>query len=161
MYESYAPIVAQLRGLTLFPIVLNVLFVRDLQNRLIQPLITVDTVNPGFCVSQLRSEWSGNGIQAMMGRLVEKVMAHTSEEGSRQLVYGAVGGTEAQMKGSYVSSSKVAEPSDFVISTEGVELQNKIYVCALFFAYLRCLQDLNFRPSYWNFYRWLAQARRF
>ena len=61
---------------------------------------------------------------------MEKALAHTSEEGSRQLVWGAVGGTgsEDTLRGAYISSSRVQEPSDTVLGDEGRKLQNKFWV---------------------------------
>ncbi|KAF8428480.1 hypothetical protein L210DRAFT_3370282, partial [Boletus edulis BED1] len=47
------------------------------------------------------------------------------EQGSRQLVYAAIGerDSEDHMKSAYVSNAGVAEPSDFVISEEGKRLR--------------------------------------
>jgi len=52
--------------------------------------------------------------------VMEKVLAYTSEEGSRQLVYAAVGGRddEAKLRGSYISLSIIRERGDFVLSEE-------------------------------------------
>ncbi|THV05577.1 NAD(P)-binding protein [Dendrothele bispora CBS 962.96] len=108
---------------------LNVLFARDLQSRLLQPKITVNSLNPGFCKSSLRNDLSG--LARLVNPLMEKALAYTTEEGSRQLVYAAIGGSEEEMKGGYVSFSKVIEPSDFAISEEGAAMEKKIWVCIL------------------------------
>lgn len=46
------------------------------------------------------------------------------------LVFGALGmrGDEAGIRGQFVFSSKVAEPSDFVISPEGKQFEEKYWV---------------------------------
>ena len=63
---------------------------------------------------------------------MEICLAWTSEQGSRQLVYAAVGerDNEDRMKGAYISRASVVEPSDFVISEEGKEMQDKLWVSA-------------------------------
>jgi hypothetical protein len=110
-------------------IVLNVLFARALQDRLqsITPL-AVNAVNPGFCYSNLRS--SRSVLESIISVIMEKCLAWTSEQGSRQLVYAAIGGRddEDRMKGAYVSHAAVVEPSDFVISEEGKAMQDNTWV---------------------------------
>ncbi|KAF9023894.1 NAD(P)-binding protein [Hymenopellis radicata] len=89
---------------------LNLFFTRSLQSHVGSSII-VDCVNPGFCISNLRSNIpdfmkEGNAKQ-------EAETAFTTEEGSRQLVYGAVGGAdnEQELRGAYISRSKVEEVS--------------------------------------------------
>lgn len=112
------------------PIVLTVFFTRALQDRLqsISPL-TVNAVNPGFCYSNLRNRFQGSLFNVIM-LLTEKLLALTSEQGSRQIVYGAIGGRENEdgMKGAFVSKSEVVEPSDFVIGEEGRRMQDNLWV---------------------------------
>jgi len=107
---------------------LNVLFARALQDRLqsITPL-AVNAVNPGFCYSNLRS--SRSVLESIISVIMEKCLAWTSEQGSRQLVYAAIGGRddEDRMKGAYVSHAAVVEPSDFVISEEGKAMQDNAW----------------------------------
>jgi hypothetical protein len=64
---------------------------------------------------------------------MEIILARTSEEGSRQLVWAAVGGTgsEDTLRGAYISTSEVQEPSDTVLGDEGRNLQNKFWVSVL------------------------------
>ena len=65
---------------------------------------------------------------------LEKVLARTAEQGARQLLWAALGpdGKEGEhvkhLKGAFVMTSTVKEPSDFVISKEGKEDQDKIWV---------------------------------
>ena len=94
------------------PIVLNVLFTLALQDRLqsIIPL-TVNAVNPGFCYSNLRRDLGM--FERVIDVIVETCLAWTSEQGSRQLVYAAVGerDDEDHMKGAYVNHAVVVQPS--------------------------------------------------
>ena len=57
-------------------------------------------------------------------------MARTSEEGSRQLIWACIGGMDNidQLRGAYINSMQVQEPSDFVISEEGKHAQTKLWV---------------------------------
>jgi len=109
---------------------LNLFFVRALQDRLANnPSIIVNAINPGYCYSEFRKF---TGIRALLDGLMEKLLALSTEEGSRQLVYGAVGGSgsaveEEKLKGGYVSFAEVVEPSDFSISKEGLELEQKYW----------------------------------
>lgn len=120
-----------MRGRYALSKLLNVLFVRALNARisLTAPLIAV-AVNPGYCTTELRRSFAFplNAIDWV----TEKVLAFTSEEGSRQLVYAAVGergnGAETEFRGSYISSSRVRETSDFVLSEEGAKVQDRIWV---------------------------------
>jgi len=107
---------------------LNVLFARAVQDRLqsITPL-AVNAVNPGFCYSNLRRD---SGIlERVIGVIMETCLAWTSEQGSRQLVYAAIGeqDDEDRMKGAYVSHAAVVQPSDFVISEEGKAIQDNLW----------------------------------
>jgi retinol dehydrogenase 12 len=101
----------------------------------------VNAADPGFCISQLRSQDRGFG--AFMNSMLEKVLAHTTEEGSRLIVHAAVGGTDEEMRGGFVSFNNVIEPSDFAISAEAAKMQDKIHVCDLYSFFRLCLtQDL-------------------
>lgn len=111
---------------------ISIFFARALNTRISPstPLIA-DTVNPGLCYSELNR--SMPFLVKVIDWLTSKAFAFTSEEGSRQLVYAAIGGREdeSQMRGAYVHLNKVAEVSDFVISEEGAKLQERIWVSHL------------------------------
>ncbi|THH20352.1 hypothetical protein EW146_g961 [Bondarzewia mesenterica] len=106
----------------------NVFFVRELVARLPDnsPLI-VTTPNPGYCISQLRRHFSP--VMALFDKMMEMVLARTTEEGARQLVWAAIGGQgrEDELRGAYVSSADVQEPSDYVLSEEGMAAQKRIF----------------------------------
>lgn len=62
-------------------------------------------------------------------------LGRTSEQGARQSIWAALGpdgkdGPHVKpiMSGAYVSLATVTEPSDFVISKEGYDAQEKLWV---------------------------------
>jgi retinol dehydrogenase-12 len=111
-----------------FSIVLNVIFARGLSERLHDKPLIVNTVNPGFCYSALRRNFKG--IRAWPVWLMELILARTTEQGSRQLIWACIGGKDNidQLHGAYISSMKIREPSDFVVSEEGKRAQAKLWV---------------------------------
>ncbi|KAK0200185.1 hypothetical protein DFS33DRAFT_1359473 [Desarmillaria ectypa] len=107
---------------------LNVLFARALQLHVpSSPAITVNSVNPGLCFSGLGSGASAEQAERM--RKMREEFAFTTEEGSRQLVYSAVGSldNEEKVRGKYIHLSEVVEESDFVISEDGKIVQDKVW----------------------------------
>ena len=58
------------------------------------------------------------------------LFARTAEQGSRQLVWAAVGGAgrEFELRGAYVSKADIREVSDYVLSDDGVVAQRRIWV---------------------------------
>ncbi|KAF8180838.1 short-chain dehydrogenase [Pholiota molesta] len=106
---------------------LNIFFVRALSERLKDDSIIVDSLNPGYCYSSLRRKMTG--IRAVLDWLMEKVLAYTTEEGSRQIVYAAIANEDKkeEMQGAYISLSKITEPSDFVIGEEGKHAQDRLW----------------------------------
>jgi retinol dehydrogenase-12 len=114
--------------------VFNVFFVRALADRLqsTTPLTPV-AVTPGFCYSQLRRsfyELPRFSLVRIMLTIQERLLAWTPEQGSRQLVFAAVGGQddEEKMKAAYVSHGRIEEVADFVLSDEGHRMQDTIWV---------------------------------
>ena len=112
----------------IFSIVLNVFFARGLSERLLDKHLIVNAVNPGFCHSELSR--NTKGIKALILRLIKKLLARTTEQGSRQLIWACIGGKDniGQLRGAYISSMEVREPSDSVISEEGKGAQDKLWV---------------------------------
>jgi retinol dehydrogenase-12 len=80
------------------------------------PTVIVNAVNPGYCYSTLRRNLPF--LTAVPYWVMDKALPFTTEVGSRQLVYAAVGGDDAAMRGAYVSYSEV---SDYVLSDEGAK----------------------------------------
>ncbi|KAG6878856.1 hypothetical protein C0992_007119 [Termitomyces sp. T32_za158] len=107
--------------------VLDIFFHRALDERLgpASPVV-VNGVNPGFCYSELRREYSGLTLVFMF--FMERALARTAEEGSRQLLYAALGGLgkeDDKFRGAYVSAIRIEEPSDFVLTSH--EIQERLW----------------------------------
>ena len=111
-----------------FPIVLNVFFARGLSERLRDKPLIVNAVNPGFCHSELTRHATGS--KAWVAWLMKKLLARSTEQGSRQLIWACIGGKDNidELRGAYISSMRVQEPSDFVVSEEGKLAQTKLWV---------------------------------
>ncbi|KAJ7708942.1 short-chain dehydrogenase [Mycena rosella] len=107
---------------------LNVFFVHGLNARLAPatPLI-VDAVSPGYCYSELRRHFSG--VRAVVDFVMERLLAFTAERGSRQLVWAALAHQDhpEQLRGAYISASKIEEVADFVLSPQGAKTQDSIW----------------------------------
>ena len=130
--------------------VLNVLFTRALDARISSsvPLI-VNAVNPGFCLSELR-----RSIDQGQFRELEKT-ARTSEEGSRQILFCAIGPDPTRLddaevvkalKGGYVTNNSVENPSAWVLSEEGARVQEKVWVSG---SYVDALRSVIFGADMW------------
>ncbi len=62
--------------------------------------------------------------------IVAALLARTTEQGSRQLVWAAVGGAgrEFELRGGYVTTANLREVSDYVLSNDGTVAQRRIWV---------------------------------
>lgn len=65
--------------------------------------------------------------------MFEKMSAFTTEEGSRRLVWAAVGSPEDpnSLRGQYIDCCVVQEASDFVIGKDGTKVENDVWVSFL------------------------------
>ena len=110
---------------------LNILFTRELASRLpaSSPLV-VNCVSPGVCKSELDRNYSWPF--SWIGRIINTAIGWSAERGSRQLISAALGyeKREDEIKGAYMSSLGITEPSDFVISDEGRAVQKQAWVSA-------------------------------
>ena len=108
---------------------INLFFVRELVSRLSKdsPLV-INAVNPGLCVSGLRR--NVRFPINILSWLADMLLSWSAERGSRQLIFAALGNQEnpAELKGSYITSSELVEPSDYVISDEGAKVQKQLWV---------------------------------
>lgn len=77
-------------------------------------------------------------------------MARSTEQGARQLVWAALGPdgkdgphVRSAMSGGYVSLAEVREPSDFALSKEGYEVQERVWAsfssCDVFAQFTDCV----------------------
>ncbi|KAJ7461641.1 hypothetical protein FB451DRAFT_1404871 [Mycena latifolia] len=75
------------------------------------PPIVASAVCPGYCYSELRPEFSG--VQAVVHFFMERLLAFSAEQGSRQLVFGAV--------------ALPHRPEDLRGAEEGKRVQNRVW----------------------------------
>ncbi|KAF5325749.1 hypothetical protein D9611_000468 [Ephemerocybe angulata] len=108
---------------------LNVFFTRSLNSLVKDTPIIVNALSPGYCYSNIRRESKDGIVQAFVGWLMRKALAWTTEQGSRQLVYSAIGGSDNpdQLKGAYIDLHQVVEPTDHVIGFYGKQRGNKLW----------------------------------
>ncbi|KAJ3863526.1 MAG: hypothetical protein NXY57DRAFT_1001009 [Lentinula lateritia] len=104
--------------------ILNVMLVNKLAALLPQNIVPV-ALNPGFCVSGLRRK--SRGEEAERFKKMEDDFAYTSEEGSRQIIYAAIGGKDEELRGKFTSYSQVLEISDWMLSEEGKKAEDKTW----------------------------------
>jgi hypothetical protein len=111
---------------------LNLFFAREFVSRLPEdsPLV-ISAVNPGLCISALRRNTPLSRYIVLW--LMETLIGWSTERGSRQLIFAALGNSDKpwEMKGAYISSSEIVEPSDYVISEEGAKVQKQLWVSSL------------------------------
>ncbi|KAF2278186.1 putative short-chain dehydrogenase [Westerdykella ornata] len=81
--------------------------------------ITINYVNPGLCHSELSRDL-GFGFEVF-----KFFVARSTEAGSRNLVYAGLQGPESH--GHYVSDCQVHLPSKWVMSTQGWEVQRRVW----------------------------------
>ncbi|KAJ3553195.1 hypothetical protein NM688_g3744 [Phlebia brevispora] len=114
---------------------LNVFFVHALSEHLPSSVPVIPTaVAPGYCYSNLRRHRAASFSGHLWYMGMDLLMARTAEQGARQLIWAALGpdGKEGRhvswLRGAYVSCTQtVKEPSDFVMSKQGGEVQEKIW----------------------------------
>ncbi|KAF9443635.1 NAD(P)-binding protein [Macrolepiota fuliginosa MF-IS2] len=107
---------------------LNVFFTRAFNSRIKDQPIIVNTVNPGFCRTELNRNMTG-----LVTWLFELLLGRTAEQGGRQLIWAAVGtpngdeGALDSLKGAYISLADIHQPSDFVLGEEGKKKEDKLW----------------------------------
>lgn len=74
-------------------------------------------------------------IVIMLDKLAKWIFARTTEQGSRSLVWAAIGGDEDRdkLRGAYVALCQVSEASDYVLSDGGKRAQDVLWVSAELF----------------------------
>ncbi|KIY61555.1 hypothetical protein CYLTODRAFT_415358 [Cylindrobasidium torrendii FP15055 ss-10] len=92
------------------------------------PLV-VTSVCPGLCMSNLRSVIPDSVKDSI--KKIEDEMAYTTEEGSRQLVFAAVGGENDALKGQFIQKSETKEICDWALGEEGAAWERKAWTDAL------------------------------
>jgi retinol dehydrogenase-12 len=117
-------------------IVMNVLFTRSLGARIAEssPLI-IDCLTPSLCHSDL-----GRDLPLLLMPLMKVFMfvfARKTIEGAKTYVWAALAGKSQDqdalrkdLRGAFTMDCEIAEPSDYVLSKEGQEAENKLWVSA-------------------------------
>ncbi|KAK2590689.1 Short chain dehydrogenase/reductase dmxR8 [Conoideocrella luteorostrata] len=82
--------------------------------------VTINTVNPGLCHSELSRESPGWGFW-----LMRQIIARSAEAGSRNLVHAASKGAESH--GQYVTDCEVSEPAALATGEKGKIVQDKMW----------------------------------
>ncbi|KAK5123280.1 hypothetical protein LTR85_002710 [Meristemomyces frigidus] len=81
--------------------------------------VTVNTVNPGLCHSELSREGGWTYV------VLKALLARSTEYGSRTLLHAATQGPESH--GQYLSDCQIAQPSPLVRSEEGKVAQDRVW----------------------------------
>lgn len=107
---------------------LQILLARELAEKLNesskkQPRIILNTLNPGLCRTELfrHAPWPFTWILYVSMR----VFARTTEMGSRNLLAAATAPEDTH--GKYLSDCKIWDPSRFVRSQDGANVQRRVY----------------------------------
>jgi len=110
-------------------LVFGVFFVRELNNRLgSDSAIIVNATDPGRCESQLARSIPFEVKKQIMAMNLQR---YTTEEGSRALIYGAVGKVgddEDDLKGAHVRRTRKIDYGEFVTGDTGNQLQKRLWV---------------------------------
>ncbi|OQE39067.1 hypothetical protein PENCOP_c007G07581 [Penicillium coprophilum] len=85
------------------------------------PLIIINTPNPSFCKSQLTREMDNAGL-----RVSEKLLARSTEEGSRALVHAIM--ADEKSNGQYLTNCQIHSPSCIVTDGKGFMIQEAFFV---------------------------------
>jgi hypothetical protein len=106
--------------------VLNVFFARAFDAHLSSPVVTINSLNPGFCYSELAHEIRS---RSRAFRAFQAAFALTGEQGSRVVVRAAIWDKkDEELRGAYLSGESVKEASDYVTSKIGCAAQERIWV---------------------------------
>ncbi|KAK8058352.1 short chain dehydrogenase atnD [Apiospora phragmitis] len=88
-----------------------------------QPRVILNTLNPGLCRSELFRHALGHSLWILYVSM--RLFARTAEMGSRNLVAAATALEDTH--GKYLSDCKVWEPSRFVRSQDGANVQRRVF----------------------------------
>ncbi|KAH6903864.1 short-chain dehydrogenase [Coprinopsis sp. MPI-PUGE-AT-0042] len=108
--------------------VLALFMTRQLAKALEKTPVVANVVDPGFCISDFRKELERQFSKKILMDTMEKLLGRSAEAGAAQYVWAALAeNTNGRMRGAYVDTLAVQEPSDYSLSKEGLELQNKFW----------------------------------
>ncbi|KAK7934589.1 hypothetical protein PG985_000084 [Apiospora marii] len=72
-----------------------------------------------------RASWPGRELDGLQVRVAKSLLARTAEQGSRNLIAGAVGGPDTH--GQDLDMGKVTMPATVVVGHGGAEVQTRLY----------------------------------
>ncbi|KAL5381603.1 hypothetical protein DPSP01_007051 [Paraphaeosphaeria sporulosa] len=99
---------------------LNVLWTRELSSKVPAGTIIINTVNPGFCYSGLHRHESSGIIKIFLW-----MFGWSSAEGGYCLTNALI--QQENSHGKYLSEQRQTPPSPFVLSSEGQDVQQKVW----------------------------------
>ncbi|KAL2063262.1 hypothetical protein VTL71DRAFT_5067 [Oculimacula yallundae] len=109
---------------------IEILFIRELLSRLsaktqAEPAVVVTLVNPGLCVSTLATRDKTSAVMKAVLAIAMKLVARTTEVGSRTLVLGAAVGMTSH--GEYMSDGENQKVEGWIYTDVGKEVQKKVF----------------------------------
>ncbi|KAJ7650004.1 hypothetical protein FB45DRAFT_6922 [Roridomyces roridus] len=119
-----------------------ILFTRELARRRVSAAPIAMAVNPGYCTTNLDSEFKAKPIQRYMTRAADHLIARTAEMGSRTIIHAAA--SSELHDGGYLANGRLERESDFARSEEGRKLQERLWDETMF---LLCQLDSRVRES--------------
>jgi len=103
----------------------NVFFTRSFAEKLKPSVpVTVNVVNPGLCVSELRRKISFP--LSIILSLFVALVSRTTEVGSRTLTHASLLGTKEEVHGKYLNKCQVERESEYVYTADGAKVQDRV-----------------------------------
>ncbi|KAJ7188859.1 short-chain dehydrogenase [Mycena filopes] len=107
---------------------LLLMFAGELAARLPQASpVSVMNVNPGFCHSRLTRETESKLTGKLLVGAFKRIVARTTEEGSRTIVHAVVTPEQKKLHGQYITACAIAGESDFLSSPEGRKFRSSLW----------------------------------
>ncbi|KAJ7185253.1 hypothetical protein C8R46DRAFT_375373 [Mycena filopes] len=108
----------------------SLFFARALNAHIPRPTpLIVTAVEPGFCRTELTRNITG--LRGAIIALLELVLARPAEEGSRRLVWSALGPATQEdpnrLRGEFITGCAVQEVSDYALSVDGLKAQSRFW----------------------------------
>ncbi|CAG8952808.1 hypothetical protein HYFRA_00009053 [Hymenoscyphus fraxineus] len=109
---------------------IQILFLREFVSRTsaqmeTSPLVVINMVNPGLCVSTLATRGETSAVMRAIGTIAYKIIGRTTEVGSRALVLGAAAGPTSH--GEYMSDGENQAVESWIYSDMGKAVQQKVF----------------------------------
>ncbi|KAK7062197.1 short-chain dehydrogenase [Favolaschia claudopus] len=89
--------------------------------------VSIMNVNPGFCHSRLTRETESKVTGKILVGAFKRVVARSTEEGSRTIVHAVVTPEAQSLHGQYITACQSAGESDFLSSPEGLRFRASLW----------------------------------